>query len=136
MYTIYGTPVSAIKASFAGRKILDDFNVVRFNQQQQLRHQHDDRPFITGLWHLQADFYFDKDYSKSRGYSPCKPAISVLLRYLADILQGVVYENELVIDEINACKYYGADRAKTILIFTRRERSNGCEEIQREKEKE
>lgn len=125
-YTIYGTPVSAIKPSFAGRKIMDDYNVLRFNQQQQIRHQHEtlfkdkDEATLTGLWHLQVDFYFDKEYSKNRGQSPCKPAISVLLRYLTDILQGVVYENEYVIDELVACKHYGEETSKTILTFTKR----------------
>ncbi len=118
-YTIYGTPVSMIKTSFAGRKILDEFNMVRFNQQQQLSKQQEDQEELTGLWKMTVEFYFDKDYVKSRGYSPCKPALSALLRYLDDILQGIVYRNEYVVKEVKATKFYGADEAKTIVTFRR-----------------
>jgi len=120
VYTIMGTPVSIVKQSQSARKVLDEFNLNRLNQQQQLRNQHNDKPLLNGLYDLDVEFYFDREFVKSRGYASNKPAISSLLKYLDDIMRGIVYQNEYIVTHVNASKYYECPEAKTIIRFSKR----------------
>lgn len=122
VYTIVGIPVSLVKTSQASRKVLSSYNLCRLNQQNQLREQHGDIPLLSGLHNLDVEFHFDHEYSKSRGYSPHKPALSSLLKYLDDILHGVVYESEYIVYNVNAEKFYDVPTSKTVLKFSKKDK--------------
>lgn len=118
-YVITGVPVFITKSSHIARKVLDEYNLTRLNQLQQLRNQHEDKSLLNGLWNLEVEFHFDKNFVKSRGYVPNRPCISSLLKYLDDILHRTIYENEYTICNINAHKYYDAPMSQTVLHFTK-----------------
>jgi hypothetical protein len=117
IYTIVGTPLSIVKYSHAARKVLDSHNMTKFCYQQQLKEQHKDEPFLVGPYEVDVEFYFDKDFIKTRGYVPRKPAISCLLKALDDLIAGIIYENEYILYNVNVNKYYNAPEAKTVLHF-------------------
>lgn len=125
VYTITGTPVSIVKNSHMGRRVFDEFNLNRFNHQRQLREQHADKDLLNSIHALEVEFYFDETFGKTKGYSPHRPALSSLLKYLDDILHGVVYENEFVVTHVIASKHYNAPESKTILTFTPLKEKNG-----------
>lgn len=118
-YIITGVPVFITKSSHLARKILDTYNLTRLNHLQQLRNQHDNQSLLSGLWNLEVEFHFDKDFIKSRGYVPNRPCISSLLKYLDDILHGTVYENEYTICNVYATKHYNAPQSQTVLSFSK-----------------
>lgn len=118
-YTIRGVPVSVIKSSHVARKVLDPYNLRRMNYQQQLSHQHNDKPLLTGTWALEAHFMFEPPKNKQSTLFVPSPLTS-LLRFVDDIAQGIIYDNECIIHKLEVEKNYTTkDDAKTILIFKR-----------------
>jgi hypothetical protein len=118
-YVIVGVPVFIVKNSPSSRKIVDAYNLIRLNQLQQLINQHDNKSFLSGLWSLDVEFHFDKDFVKSRGYVPNRPTITSLLRYLDELLHGTIYDNEYTICTVNAHKYYNSPVSQTVLKFSK-----------------
>ena len=118
-YTIRGVPVSVIKSSHIARKVLDPYNLRKMNYQQQLSHQHNDKPLLTGAWALQAHFLFEPPRNKQSKLFVQMP-ITPLLRFVDEIAHGVIYDSECVIHKLDVDKKYtDTNEAQTILIFRR-----------------
>lgn len=83
----------------------------------ELERQHGDRPFYHGPLHVDMDVYFTPDKpnykwqtSKNYIYNDQNPCLSVLVGFLEQIGQGIIFNAGTAICSLNCTKKYTTDK--------------------------
>lgn len=115
MYVIPGDPIALMRARHlgTGRRPWDAQKKVKANIGIVLDSQHAGRPLYIGPLALKITFHFSMPKShkgKSIGkYHPSPPDLSNLIKFVEDIAQSILYQNDCVISVIEARKVYSLE---------------------------
>jgi len=115
-YVLYGKPLPLLRprTSFIKRLIYDPQKIEKEQAQQQLRLQHKTRPVIHQPIHLEVTFFMPPPTSMTKTKkaflykSPHfkKPDLSNLIKFIEDVAQGIIFQDDSRIISINAKKLY------------------------------
>ena len=116
-YRLYGVPVPLARPRMGTRTVYDSQKNMKLIHGIELSKQHENRPMFSGHLHLDAVFVFPmpkKTPAKQREvlnnsfYKP-RPDIDNLIKYIADIATGILYQDDCNIVSVTAKKVYGEE---------------------------
>jgi Holliday junction resolvase RusA-like endonuclease len=114
VYTLLGDPIPLSRPRRGMTKLYDAQKQLKFAVGLQLAHQHGDLPKYQGPLALYVKFYFalasswSKQKSRERLGAPhlSPPDLDNCIKFLSDVAQGVLYDNDCIISQIHALKLY------------------------------
>ena len=139
-YTILGEPqpLSRARIGFGARHMYDSQKDAKRAFAIHIQNQHGRDPFFQGPLHLDITFYMKMPKVKKRNlpskryqYHYYKADLSNLIKFVEDVSEKILYENDCQIAYITARKIYH-DIPRT--EFTVKELKGKCEEAQAREE--
>lgn len=109
IYTIPGKPVPLQRPRYSFARVYDSQKQEKNAGRVYLVNQHDDQPLLTGALRLDIEFYFEtpkKTRSLNGKYHTAKPDTDNCVKYLCDIMQGIIINDDAIIAQILATKLY------------------------------
>ena len=125
-YTIEGIPIALARPRFGKDHIYDSQKQLKYSVGIQLKDQHFGYEPFEGPLRLDVVFFMpmpQRIKSKSGEHSAkmpqyCKPDLSNLIKFIEDASNKIIIEDDAMISEINAGKYY-SEIPRTELTITR-----------------
>lgn len=108
-YIIPGKPVPLQRPRYAQARIFDSQKQEKCASRVYITNQHNDQPLLTGPLCLNIEFYFEtpkKTKSLNGKYHTAKPDTDNCVKYICDIIQGILIADDSVIAQIVATKLY------------------------------
>ncbi len=120
MYIIIGDPIPLMRARHVHRRVYDGQSREKLVSGIELQRQHQG-PLLHGPLHLDITFYFDIPYSRRKKTFPghlhyIRPDLSNLLKYIEDVCNKIIIEDDAQIASI-ACKKLYDKPARTEFKF-------------------
>lgn len=119
-YVLRGAPVALQRPRFGKGYVYDSQKEIKMISEITLRSQHDDRPMFTGPLHLEINFYlpYGSVKSKSKEGLPHiqRPDISNLIKYIEDIMTGIVYPDDKLVAGITSYKWFSSEPRTEIIV--------------------
>jgi len=110
VYVLGGDPVALARARYSidNRRIYDSQKSIKLLAGIGLRSQHNDQPLLSGPLHLDVTFFMRIPPNSKRTtlLHQFKPDIDNLIKYLLDVSQSVLFDDDCVISQITAIKQY------------------------------
>jgi Holliday junction resolvase RusA-like endonuclease len=125
VYTLVGDPIPLARVRFGQHRAWDSQKQLKVTSEITLVAQHGNRPKYSGPLRLNATFYMVIPPSRERKSKPgyphaVKPDLDNLVKYICDVAQKVLFENDSRIAEINCKKIY-SKKPRTEFIIQRLE---------------
>ena len=122
-YTLLGDPIPLARPRRGFNKLFDAQKQIKFSVGLQLRQQHPDDLQFQGPLSLDAVFYFSpasawtkkKTHENLGSYHHTIPDLDNCIKFLCDVSQGIIFQNDCTIAQITAKKIYD-EQAR--VIFT------------------
>lgn len=106
-YILSGNPVPLHRGRVYNNKVYDDQKHQKVVSGIEVINQHDRSPKFSGPVHMTVVFYMPNPKGfKRKGLHHFKPDLSNLIKYVEDVMTGVVYNDDAQIASINASKEY------------------------------
>lgn len=112
IYIIPGDPIPLARARYGNRRVWDSQKEVKLISGISLTQQHQEKPFFKGPLHMDLVFYIElphnrrKPYKHQFDYHYYKPDLDNLIKFIADIANGILYTDDCIISSISAKKIY------------------------------
>lgn len=112
MYIIHETPIALSRPRFGKGNIYDSQKNEKMRDGIAIKMQHNGKPMFEQPLHLEVEFSFpfpkrftkkQKDFWKGKPYES-RPDIDNLVKYVADICIGILYNDDKIITSISAKK--------------------------------
>lgn len=120
LYCIPGDPLPLARARYGNGRVYDSQKQLKVHWGIVLQHQHQDREFYKGALSLEVTFYFKYPKSTANKYIKqsiihhhVKPDLSNLIKFIEDVAQGILYQNDSRISVIQAQKLYDHENPRT-----------------------
>lgn len=118
-------PIPLARARHTERRVWDSQKQIKFNCSLALQNQHGNSPLFKGPLKLDVQFYFPipKTWSKKKKDGILdtphiyKPDVDNLVKFICDVGNKILYEDDCIFAEINAKKLYGVT-GKTVFTIT------------------
>lgn len=125
LYTIPGEPVAIGKVNIGYGKFYNSQQEKRFKFRNFLELQHNEEPFFSGPIRVDLIFNFklaqrnNRKFKDAEHRSPMydKPTLLYLLDFMHDMMQGTLYDNDVLITSLSCQKFYD-NNPRTDLIIT------------------
>ena len=112
-----GDPVPLQRPRFTHYKVYDAQKALKLKVSIALQSQHDKLPLLTGPLHLSVTFFMKVSCSISNKkrestygkYHIYKPDLDNMIKWVADVCAGIVYEQDSIIASVEAKKIYGKE---------------------------
>jgi len=108
-YILLGDPTPLARARMGNQKMWDSQKEHKLVAGLHLRQQHNDEPFFEGPILLEMSFYLKRPLTgpnRKRHYHSFRPDLDNLIKFIADISNGVLYDDDCIIASITARKIY------------------------------
>lgn len=109
-YVIPGEPIPLQRHRHNNRKTYDPQSKLKKDLQYIIKAQHGGEPLFEGALYLSIRFYLSlpKRKAKNRIYTNhyCKPDLSNLIKFIEDLCNKIIYDDDCLISHINAVKSY------------------------------
>jgi len=121
-YIIPGDPIPLARARYGNRRVWDSQKEVKLISTISLVQQHNDNPFFEGPIHMDLIFYIGlphnrrKPFKNQFDYHYYKPDLDNLIKYVADIANGILYYDDCIISAITAKKIYDYEPRTQITV--------------------
>lgn len=119
-YIIPGAPIALQRPRFGRGNVYDSQKEIRMISEISLRNQHEDTPMFTGPIHLEINFYlpYGSVKSKSKEGLPHiqRPDISNLIKYIEDVMTGIVYPDDKLVAAITSYKWFSCKPRTEIIV--------------------
>jgi len=119
VYVIPGNPIPLARARINHKSMYDSQRNEKLVARVNLRNQHEDKPLFTGPLLLDITFYMPIVKSRAKQYDKIlntydfyKPDLSNLIKYVEDVANEILYDDDCLIAKINAKKIYGEPRTE------------------------
>lgn len=127
-YILHGSPVPLARARIANRRMWDSQKELKLVCGIQLAQQHLDHPLFCGPLELDVTFYMPIPQSSARKRldgSHCffKPDLDNLIKFIADVGNGILYKDDACIALIKAKKVYD-ELPRTVFILRELDEEN------------
>ena len=117
IYTIPGNPVALARPRLCKHGIFDSQKLDKLNAGLFLRHQHGNLPIYSHVpLHIEAIFYMNMPKSSRRqwdtlrgGPHKVRPDVDNLVKFLLDICNGIILNDDCIISSLSARKIYDDD---------------------------
>lgn len=115
-YVVPGNPIAETKVlDTETPRIWDEYKHKKFNFEQYLRNQHDERQLFHEPIIVEATFYF-KPPKLAPKYHDNRPSLHGLYNFLDQSLKGIIYRHDCQIYETILKKIYSEDARTEIII--------------------
>lgn len=112
VYVVPGDPIALMRAKLGRGRMYDAQKARKLVTGLTIRNQHKDKPFLTGPLFMLLGFYLpiplhvkNKDnYEGKYHFSP--PDLSNVIKYIEDVCQGIVFQNDCIISATFSDKVY------------------------------
>jgi Holliday junction resolvase RusA-like endonuclease len=118
-YIIKGDPIALARGRYHNRKVYDSQKNEKLCLGITLLNQHKARPLYSGPLQLDVTFYMPiaKSKQKQRNsildtYHVFTPDLSNMIKFIEDIANSILYDDDCLISKINAKKIYGDPRTE------------------------
>lgn len=108
-YVIPGNPIPLARPRFFNGRVYDSQKQVKFATGIIIRHQHGDRPKYEGPLHLNVNFFMKPPKKNINTWHTNTPDLDNMLKFIADVSIGILYEDDKNIAKITTCKIYDND---------------------------
>lgn len=114
MYVIHETPVPLARPRFGKNHVYDGQKIEKMRDAISIKLQHNGKPMHEQPIHLDVEFAFpfpkrftkkQKDFWKGKPHHS-KPDLDNLVKYLADICMGILYNDDTIISSVSAKKIF------------------------------
>jgi Holliday junction resolvase RusA-like endonuclease len=112
-YIIPGPPIPLQRPRFNGQWVWDCQKGEKMFAATNLRFQHKGDP-LQGPLHMHIDFFMK--HAKKKGYHSVKPDLDNMIKFYADVCNGIVYEDDAQLAKITAEKIYSKEPRTEITI--------------------
>jgi len=122
VYILEGSPIPLARARYTGRRVWDSQKHLKLVTGIALANQHGDHPLYAGPIHMEIDFFMPmpqdpRKRKKMDGNYHCyKPDIDNLIKFIADIANGILYNDDCIISSIISKKIYDEEPRTEITI--------------------
>jgi Holliday junction resolvase RusA-like endonuclease len=115
IYIIEGDPVplARVRAAYHSRHMYDSQKDLKIHRLIELQNMHQDAPPLAGPLHLDITFYLKmpklsprKRKEKNHSYHQYRPDLSNLIKFVEDIAQHLIFDNDSQIAQITSRKVY------------------------------
>jgi len=120
LYILQGDPIPLMRARFGQRRVYDAQTKEKLMAGIELQKQHTG-PLLHGPLHLDVCFYVEIPPSRKRSTFPgslhyIRPDLSNLLKYIEDVCNSIIIEDDAQIASI-VCKKLYDSKARTEFTF-------------------
>lgn len=119
-YILSGDPIPLTRIKFGDGRFWDSKKSCKIASKITLQSQHDDKPLFSGPLHLNISFYFPFLYKKKIRQSDelhsVKPDLDSLIKYITEIAEGILYEDDKSIACLIARKYFSTNPRTEIIL--------------------
>lgn len=108
-YIIPGKPIPLQRPRYSYARVYDSQKQEKCTSRLYIINQHDDRPMLTGPLRLDIEFYFEtpkKTKTLNGKYHTAKPDTDNCIKYICDIIQDILINDDAIIAQILATKIY------------------------------
>ena len=124
-YVLYGNPIALARPRIGWKKIYDSQRQVKMEVALQLQQQHQENPFFKGPLSLEIIFFMP--IPKSQGalakrsdledrLHTFRPDLSNMIKFIEDVGNGVIYEDDALVARIKAEKRYSLDPRTELIV--------------------
>lgn len=112
LYILNGSPVPLARTRVGYKRVWDSQKDCKLIHGLSLRQQHDDEPLFEGPLHMDLMFYMDMPCNPKRRemlnhtYHYGRPDIDNLIKFVADVSNGIIFTDDCIISSISAIKKY------------------------------
>ena len=110
VYILPGDPIPLARARISGRRCYDSQTQEKLYLRQFLVNQHNDCPKYTGPLHLIATFFMGMPLRAGKHIEGkphrFRPDLDNLLKWVCDISNGILYDDDCIISKITCNKIY------------------------------
>jgi Holliday junction resolvase RusA-like endonuclease len=107
---VTGDPSGLSRQVSLGRPGWDSHKELRYKWERLLSEQIKQPVIYIGPWHLDVDFFFaiPRNSGKHNNeYHTVKPEMNYLLRFVEEVIKGVIISKDCIITSIVSRKFYG-----------------------------
>ena len=124
-YIVLGDPIPLARPRFSKGHVFDSQKLKKLNISSMIMHQHGCKKKFTGAVHLEVIFFMGIPSSISKKKkeqiegSPhkCRPDFSNLLKFIEDVAQDILYDDDCIIASVCGSKVYST-QPRTEMIVT------------------
>lgn len=108
VYVIVGDPIPLARARHIHNRVYDSQKALKLINGITLRAQHNDRPLLSGPLHLNVQFYMPiaATSRKKAFYHVFKPDLDNLIKWICDISNSILFNDDCIVAKITATKMY------------------------------
>lgn len=128
-YVIMGDPVPLARPRWGNGHVFDSQALLKMQAARIIEDQHAGKEKFVGPIHLDVTFFMclpkvglKKRQEIDGKYHTCRPDFSNLLKFMEDIAQPILYDDDCIICSVSGCKKYDME-PRTEIMITQLDRS-------------
>lgn len=123
-YRVDGEPIALARPRYGKNRVWDAQKNLKLHYGLDITNQHADERLFLGPLQIEIAFYFPfpKNMSQRKkdemryNFRPIKPDIDNLIKWVLDVCNGILYEDDAIITSLSAYKMYD-DVARTEFVI-------------------
>lgn len=113
-YIIPGQPIPLSRPRFSKDHVYDSQKGEKFAASINIKFWHKDKPFFLGPLHLTITFFMQS--TRKKGWHDLRPDLDNLIKFVLDVMNGIVYNDDKQVVKITAEKIYDKEPRTEITI--------------------